>query len=240
MATALEVITAAHRESNLLGINASVSTAQQAEGLARLNSLIPATVGNEIGTELRDLAIGGTYDQSEIASDWVPENARMVLNLSGARTFRLHPNPYEGQRLAVVDALANLATNNLTLDGNGRRIEGGTSLTLSTDGQVREWLYRGDIGEWRPMLGLVLTDELPFPVEFDDYFIMLLALRLNPRYGQEMAQATATWMQAQATRLEARYRRRRDIQDWGSLGLLNQNNQSYGISDAAFNRGRGW
>lgn len=227
MATASETITAALREGNLLGINATPSTAQQTEGLVRLNSLLLATVGNEAGEELRDFQVGGYYDQSQSFTEYLPENTRLVCNLEAGRTLKLHPQPYDGQRLAVADASGNFATNNLVLDGNGRRIEGAATLTLSTNEQARQWIYRGDLGEWKTVTELILTDDLPFPVEFDDYFTILLSMRLNPRYGQELQQGSAAWLDQMANRLESRYRKPRRVQDWGSLGLLGQNRMGY-------------
>lgn len=239
MTTASETITAALREGNLLGINASPTTAQQTEGLALLNSLLLAVFGFDAGQELADLNVGGSYDGSAIASEHVPENCRLVLNLDNARTFRLHPRPYDGQRLAVADAGANLSTNNLTLDGNGRTIEGAASKVLSTDGAALQWFYRADLGDWKAIGALALADDLPFPIEFDDYFRVLLAMRMNPRYGQELQQGSAVWLERISSRMEARYRRPRDVQDWGTPGLLGQYGRAYSPSSAAFARGRG-
>lgn len=237
MATANDIITAAYRESNLIALAATVSTAQQTEALNRLNSLILSSLGNEAGEELSDINIGGSYDQSSYCSQWVPANARLVLNLSSAKTLKLHPEPYEGQRLAVADVTGNLATFNLTLDPNGRRIENATTLALSANQLSRQWLYRGDIGDWKKITSLISSDEMPFPTEFDDYFVLMLAMRLNPRQGQAIARESAATLDRWSTALQARYRRPRPMQDMGSLGLLGQEHRAY--SDTiAFNLGR--
>lgn len=220
MATASDIIQQAYRESNLVAAGATPTTVESAEALTILNGLLPATIGQEVGQELSDINIGGEFEDR--FCEYVPENARLVLNLSGGRTLRLHPRPYDGQRLAVVDAGEILSANPLTLDGNGRLIEGSPSLVLNTDGARGEWLYRADMGTWVRIAGLALVDDFPFPPEFDDYFSILLAMRLNPRHGRELAQSSASWLESQANRLEARYRRPRDKQDWGSLGLLHQ------------------
>lgn len=239
MATASETITAALREGNLLGINATPTTVQQTEGLALLNSILLAAIGFDAGQELSPLNVGGAYDDSPIAAEFVPENARLILNLTGPRTFRLHPRPYDGQRIAVADAGGNLATYNLTLDGYGRTIEGADTKVLSTDGATLQWLYRADLADWKAIGSLGLSDDLPFPIEFDDYFRILLAARLNPRYGQELQQGSATWFDEIQRRFEARYRKPRPVQDWGTPGLLGQRTRAYGPSSAAFARGRG-
>jgi hypothetical protein len=228
MTLASEAIQRAYRESNLVMAGASPSTTQAAEGLVLLNAILPATLGFAAGEELRDLNIGGEHDESDLAEYQVPENARLVLNLGAARTLQLHQHPYEGQRIAVADAGANLATYNLTLDGNGRRIETAATVVLNTSSLSRQWFYRGDTANWQRLDGLVAGDTLPFPTEFDDYFIILLAMRLNPRHGREMAQASAAWLGTMTTQLEARYRRPRPVQGWGSLGLLGQRRDRFG------------
>lgn len=221
MTLASETITRAYRESNLLALSATVTTAQQNEALPLLNTLILSSVGNEAGAELHEITIGGTYDQSQFCSSWVPDNARLILNLTGARTFTLHPHPYSGQRIAIADAKSNLNTYNLTLSGNGRMIEGAaTNLILSTNGMSRQWLYRD--GNWAKISSLAAGDTMPFPEEFDDYFITGLALRLNPRFAQAFSQESAAALQRQRSQLRARYRRPRQQQELGTLGLMGQ------------------
>lgn len=222
MTLASEAIDRAYREVNLTMAGASASTTQQTDALTLLNTILAGTLGFAAGEELRDLNIGGEYDQSWLLTDYIPENARLVLNLGTARSLDLHPHPYDGQRVAVADAGANLATYNLTLDGNGRRIETAATVTLSTSSLSRQWFYRADLGNWQRLDGLEADDDLPFPTEFDDYFVILLAMRLSPRHGRELAQSSAVWLGSMTTQLEARYRRPRPVQDWGSLGLLEQ------------------
>ncbi|AZI37074.1 hypothetical protein NT2_01_04670 [Caenibius tardaugens NBRC 16725] len=219
MATVNDIITAAYRESNLTGVGRSLTSAQSDEGLTLLDSLLPATMGQEVGQELTDLNIGGQHDNA--VHDYVPENVRLILN-GGAQSLALDPRPYDGQRLAVVDVAGNLSANPLTLTGNGRLVEGAASLVLNTNSLRREWFYRADRGSWTRIDALALSDEFPFPREFDDYFSILLAMRLNPRHGRDLAQSSASWLESQASRLAARYRRPRPVQDWGSRGLLGQ------------------
>lgn len=229
MSLASAIITAAYRESNLVPIVSTPSANEITEALGRLNSLILSTVGNEAGGELHDITIGGAYDQSQFLSQWVPDNTRLVLDLASARSFSLHPHPYEGQRLAVADAANNLTSNNLTLSGNGRQIEGASSLVLSTSGTVRQWLYRGDTGNWVRITSLASSDAMPLPEEFDDYFITMLALRLNPRHGAAMSQESMAALTRQRDMIRARYRRPRAKQDLGTLSLLGQSGNTVGF-----------
>lgn len=229
------IIVNAYRESNLTGVGRSLTSNQETEGLSLLNGLIPATIGQEVGQELYDINVGGQYDWP--IWDYAPENVRLVLNSGAPQTLYLHPKPYDGQRLAVADAGQTLASSNLTLNGNGRQIEGAATLVLDTDGLCAQWLYRGDLGNWVRIEGLELTDAMPLPIEFDDYFAILLAMRLNPRHGRELASSSAVWLERQSNALQARYRRPRDVQDWGSLGLLGQRR----TWDTGFGpRWRGW
>jgi hypothetical protein len=207
------IITAAYRESNLIAIVSTPSTNEITEALARLNSLILSTVGNEAGGELHDITVGGAYDQSQFLSSWIPDNSRLILNLAAARSFFLHPHPYEGQRIAIADAGNNLSTRNLTLTGNGRTIEAASSVVLATNGLARQWLYRGDTGNWVKISSLASSDEMPLPEEFDDYFITMLALRINPRHGAKMSQESMAALTRQRDMIRARYRRPRAQQD---------------------------
>lgn len=240
MTLASDIITRAYRETNLIPLVATPNANQQAEALTLLNGQLLAALGFEAGDDLSDLNIGGQFDQSSICSQWVPENARLVLNLTGALTLELHPQPYDGQRLAIADAGANLATYNLTLNGNGRQVEGVANLVLNVNGDARQWLYRADIANWVKVVTLAATDSMPFPAEFDSFFITRLALRLNPRYGQSLSQESGNELTRAETKLRARYRKPQRVQDKGSLGLLGSRRGAFGLGQADFNAGRTW
>lgn len=212
----------AFREGNIVGENSLPTPRQATEALVMLNSLVAATVGYEAGQEVSDLTLGGEWDQSWCLNGYVPENARLVLASGGATSVKLHPYPYDGQRFAIVDAGRNLATANLTLDGNGRHVEGAATKVLSTNGLVAGWLYRADLGDWKRIEPLDQDDTFPFPAEFDDYFSILLAMRLCSRFGRTMPEPSSVWLGRMKAQLEARYRKPRPVQDWGSLGLLHQ------------------
>lgn len=220
MSLASEIITRAYRESALIAIVSTPTAAEAAEGLSLLNSLILSTIGNEAGTELPDIPIGGQFDRSP--SQYLVGNARLILNLGAAKSIRLDPQPHDGQRVAIADAKGNLASANLTLDGNGRRIEAALTVVLATNSMNRQWMYRADTGNWVRLTELVAGDTMPFPVEFDDYFIVSLALRLNPRHRQALAQESIAALERSRSQLRARYRKPRPKQELGTLGLLGQ------------------
>jgi hypothetical protein len=239
MTLASSIITDAYRESNLIPMGNSPNANQQTEALGRLNSIILSTVGYEAGDDLDDLNIGGAYDQASLTNEFIPDNARLLLNLSSAATFNLDPYPFEGQRVSFVDVAGNLATYNLTLNGNGRQIEGASSLTLDTNGDSRQWMYRADLGQWVKITTLLYDDSLPFPPEFDDYFITMLAVRLSPRYGQTVTGETATALKRVRNLLRARYHAWKQVRsDLNPRGFLEDRYAHGDTSTTDFNAGR--
>lgn len=194
------IITDAYREPNLIAAGTTETATETAEGLSRLNRYIRSLMGSEVGDPLIDMPYGNNanienvYRQTDFEraiEQWhVPKNYRLKLNLSEAKTLRLPPNPEDGARLGVVDASNNLSTYNLTLDGNGSRIENGLEVVLNTDGYSAEWFYRTDTANWARVTDLVTSDQSPFPDEFDDLLIIGLANRLDPLNGASLSVAS--------------------------------------------------
>lgn len=241
MTVASSIITDAYRESNLIPMGNAPNTNQQIEALGRLNTIILSTVGYEAGDGLDDLNINGPYDQSSLVSVFIPDNARLLLNLSSAQIFKLDPEPFEGQRLSIVDVAGNLATYNVTLDGNGRKIENAATLVLNTNSDVRQWMYRGDTGTWVKITSLLYADVMPFPAEFDDYFITMLAMRLSPRYGQAMTGESLSAMKRSRSILRGRYHAWREVaSDLDTRGFATDNGASTNLNSSEFNTGRAY
>lgn len=223
-----EIITDAYRQSNILMIGTSPTSAQQTEALRYLNRIVRSVFGAEVGEVLTSLPIGRGnryrpagypwYDQTPPA-DWVvPKNTRLVLNLESAASVYLTPVPDDGSRFAINDSGGNLSTYNLTVYGNGQTIEGSQSLVLSTSGADTEWFFRADTGNWIKSSPLVSGDTFPFPEEFDDFFITLLAIRLNPAYDVELDSQALLVLSRSRTQIRSRYRQ---ITQIGSeLGLV--------------------
>lgn len=160
---------------------------------------------------------------------WLPLNARMVCNLTAAIVsppVYLHPAPQDGSRFGVVDASSNFATFNLTLNGNGRLLEGSTAqITLADDGTKRDWVYRADLGDWKRVTPLDLTDEWPWPDDFNDMFTCMLAMRLAPRNSQQFDEALVAAMERSRGQFRARYTQ--VIQTPNDPGLLTPSVQTY-------------
>lgn len=200
-----DIITRAYRETNVVSKGAVPTATEITEALPLLNSIILSTIGYEVGDGFTDVNIGGTYDQSSVIDPFVPLNARLVLNLTAATTIYLDPFPEEGMRFALVDVAGNLATYNLTIDTGQRLIEGASSLVLNTNSIDRQYLYRADTGNWVKITSLVTSDNMPLPVEYDDYFIIMLASRLNPRHGTELSASSAAHLKRMRSAMNARY-----------------------------------
>jgi hypothetical protein len=205
-----------------------------------LNSLVLSCVGNEAGDELTPLNFGDTfsqYDQSAYCDAYVPINSRLMLNLTAADAVDLDPYPYEGQRLAITDMSENLATYNFTISGNGHLIEGASSVVLSTNGLTKQWMYRADAG-WVVIEELEAADSMPFPIEFDMYFVIALAIQLNPQYGQSLsAEDTMIYKRGQS-QLRSRYRNRKGDQ-LPDFGLVDPRDL-WSHDSSFFNQGYFW
>lgn len=236
MSLVSEIIQRAYREPNIIPLGATPNAAQIAEALALLNTILLQTFGNEAGDPLTSINYGGTYDESTFLGDWVPDDSRLFLNLSAAADLDADPYPYEGQRLAFVDVAGNLATYNLVINGNGRLIEGASSITLDTNSDKRQWMYRADIGDWVKIEALDSADNMPLSEEFDDYFITSLTFRLAPRYGLPVSSETAAALMKGRSRIRARYRCRREL-FLPDRGLVRYGDDYYAYYGNEFDRG---
>lgn len=223
-----QIITDAYRQSNLLAIGESPSLGQQDEGLRYLNRIVKSVFGNEAGDPLEAFPIGRDNINRPAGYPWwndvpdndwfVPKNIRVMLNIENPVSLYLHPDPDDGTRFAAIDVSNTLSTNNVTVYGNGRLIESGFTTVLNTDGVDREWFYRADLGNWMRYSPLEVADEFPFPEEFDDFFITLLAIRINPAYGQAIDEQSKFIFERASKQLKARYTQTE--QQRSELGLL--------------------
>lgn len=213
-----EIIKDAFREANIIPISQSPTLDEQVEGLRLLGRFVDSVIGHEAGDrlsyyELNDSAIvsvtGGNREEKD--DDVVPIDSHLAVVLTSPRTILLPSKPYDGARFAVVDVLGTFSTTPLTLLGNGRKIDGGNSLVLNTDGSSGEWFYRADIGSWNKLTALELSSTLPFPSKFDDLFILGLALRLNPRNSVRMDEQSIAAYKDHRRKFRAQYTTRREV-----------------------------
>lgn len=208
-----KIISAAFRETNLTAIGQAPSTDEQAEGLAALINLVQSAVGGEIGYILEDWNVSDTAisDPSGVplattVGFTVKPNSRLMCGAAAPFTLALDPQPQDGQFFSVVDVLGTFAAHNVTINPNGRKINGGNAnLVLSTANLRQEWLYRSDLGGWTVLNPIGPTDDFPFPQDFDDYFVILLAMRLNPRYGKNINPQSKARFDQQSAQFVNRY-----------------------------------
>lgn len=228
MTTIRTIITDGLRESGLIGVGEDAEGAVFDEALRRFNVLIRGLFGNELGEKLTNVSFGyagltNAYAILEDSSDdiietYVSPNIRLMLNINTPYTLYLPPNPEDGARLGVVDVKGNLATYAVTINGNGRHIELASTVTLNTNSLNREWFYRADLGSWSRVTDLEAEDESPLPLEFDDLFTTMLAIRLNPRYGGNTSEELVETFKRAKKMFRSRYRQ--TVEKASENGLL--------------------
>lgn len=245
------IIQDAFRESNIIPLGVSPNANQVTEALRLLNALFASVLGGDAGENLQDWPLGG-YGR-EYSSD-VPStyelahpniNSRLIASNTAAITVYLPVRPQAGSRISIIDPLARLATVPVTLNGNGRTIEGATTQVLNINSTAKEWVYRDDLGDWVLISSKVETDQMPFPADFDIFFTTLLAMRLDPRYGRSMDPLTLQLFKSERQAFVARYLQsaRLEILDdvsWPFMSQQSYNTQRTTSQSQNFNRGDVW
>lgn len=212
------IIVAALREGNLIPVDAAPTASEQAELLDLLNNYIASLIGFELGELLfewpvpppqRTAPVSANYPLGQGSIDlpsdvwpYPPANVRLAASNDTPTTVYLQQWPDDGARVAVVNVGATAA---LTLDGNGRLIDGATTYTADPP-VVAEWFYRSDLGQWTLVSDLTLTDESPFPRAFNDLLITGLSIRAAARYGNDPRATTLSTNQSMLAKFKARYR----------------------------------
>lgn len=215
MATLREIIKNAYRESGIIQIGTVPTAEQQQEGLEKLTTIIDNTFENEVGADFTDISFGtngvtnvfGREQTREafITASFVRPNYRVLFNIDSAKTVYLDPNPKDGSLFAVIDVSGNFSSNNVTVKGNGRKIEGANEIVLDTDNTNKKWMYRADLADWVLCTDLTVDSQTPFPSMFDDLFEIKLAMRLHPRYLVDTRSETAIFYKELMKKFKARY-----------------------------------
>lgn len=206
-----ELIFSGYRESNFTAQSAVLTSEEETEGLALLQGLVLSMPGLLLGHKYkpwhlpwpnRTATKAGDYPaRSDALVDgrdvqYPPVNSRVVLRNQSPTTLYMRQMPADGDLMQFVDAGF---LGDVTLDANGQYF--GTSgvattevLTTAVGGgnrfPTRTYMYRQDIASWVQMDTLLFAGQMPFPVEFDDFWITSLAMRLAPRFGNEPRQIT--------------------------------------------------
>lgn len=228
MTTVYDIIKDAYRQSNLIALGVEPNQLQESEALRYLSRIVKSVFGNEMGENFESFPLGSQgvnapqgypwYGNTPGGDFFIPLNKRLICNLTADTVVYLHPNPEDGSRVGVIDVSKNFVTNSLTLQGNGRQIEGGFSLTLNTNSTDTEWFYRADLGNWQKVSPLAKFDTFPFPEEFDDMFILLLAFRLNPAYERDLDPQSGEILKRSRGQFRSRYHN--IIPQMSEIGLI--------------------
>lgn len=253
-----QISTDAYRQSNLIPIGGAPTAAQLAEALRHLNRIVKSVFGNEAGEQLKAFPIGRNNIEAPSGYPWyntipggdwfVETNRRLMLNLTETATVPLHPAPADGARMGVSDISETLASYDLVLDGNGRTIEDAPTLIVAESGVNREWFYRQDLGNWMRLSDLTDANTFPFPEEFDDLFITMLAMRINPSYGRAIDDQSVASMNRTKRQFQARYQNHQEVDVEPGLyrhshmtaDRQNYYGHSHGDDNSVFNKGYGF
>lgn len=200
MASVSDLVKDAFRQENLKAIGQVPTDPEIAEGVAIFNQLWKSLLGSDLGEKLGDwpvppsptspvnanfplqpmnMSLGsGTYPYPQ-------QNYRLTTKLTQPQTVWLAQVPSDGARMALVNIGPGYDVQPLTIDANGRLIEGATQLVLnSATVTPLRWFYRADLSNWQRIVTLVATDESPLPDEFDAYWRCAIAIQLCPRYNK--------------------------------------------------------
>lgn len=222
MSLASEIVQQGYREGNIIPVGTAPTSAQLTEGLGRLSRLIVGLFDHEMGEQLSDwlvpspqrtAPVAANFPQfpraADLASDqwpYPPRNSRIVFADDVATTVYFPEAPDDGTRMGALQGATGPDGVVLTLDGNGRSIQSAPTLDLTTPLTALRWLYRADLGDWRLIGSLALSDEMPFSADLDEFFILFLAVRLAPTVDKTLSQATVDAYKLQRSRFLARYR----------------------------------
>lgn len=244
------IISDAFREGNILPLGKDPTSAQSTEALRLFQGLVDSIYGGDAGEFLTDWPLGNYGRETpgyalSLTDDQINHpgiNRRLLATQEAARTVYLTLYPQDGARMGIADPFGRLAAYPITLNANGREIEGSATLTLNTNGTFREWFYRADLGDWVRITSLATGDQSPFPSMFDNMFTILLAMRLNPRYGREMDAQSAEILKMGRRQFIARYLQSQPLEindsiSWPFMSTQGYDTQREFSSTSAFERG---
>lgn len=84
----------------------------------------------------------GAYPYTTLGSDYI-----ILVDTSLARTITLIASPTNGQQIIIKDNVGSASTNNITVSGNAKNIDGAASFTMNVNYQSVALMYQGT--EWR-------------------------------------------------------------------------------------------
>jgi len=221
MATLAELIARAYRQENLTAAGQGLTTVQLDEGVGIFNDIWRQMLGTTAGEKLGDWPVppGPTSPvyadyplvprAQSLPTDVYPypqQNYNLVTNLSAPQTVYFQQNPADGARMGLTNVGASYATQPLTINANGRLIEGAATLVLSAaTATPLLWFYRADLSDWKRVATLVSTDTSPLPEDFDAFWRCAIAIELCPRFGKDPKSVTVKTHREGKAKIVGRY-----------------------------------
>lgn len=199
-----------------------------AASLANLSNAINAGEGNGLVYGVGTVANASASATSDSAAGTLTATA--LYSGSGGNSIGSTTNDGAGS-WAAATLLGGVVGAIITLDGNGRYINGAGQQQFSTPVAAQEWIYRSDTGNWMPVQVLSLTDQCPFPAKFDDFFICGLQKRLAPRYNKIVSNETQQTMLEMVSKVRAQYRQ---------AALTTYGSENFPRTDQSFLGGSWW
>lgn len=218
-----DCIRAGYRDGNIIVIGEAPTDDENAEALDRLNDFRVKLFGSEFGENLEDWPVPPVASQAAlIPADLVsPDlsftyylvprtNSRLLVNVGANTTIQFPVQPNDGSRMFLIDIAS--ASVDLTLDGNGRKVEGQPTLVDTPQAfNGVQWFYRADLASWERVETLALDSDLPLPPEYNDLFITYLAIRMAGRHSVKPTAETVEVFKALSKQAKARYRQTQPV-----------------------------
>lgn len=221
MTKASELVVQAYREINLTPLGAALTPDQATEGLTLLDRYITSLYGFELGEFKMDwptppsptsptAARFPLFPASEKLPDNVwpfpPSNVNILLTLVSDTTIYLQQNPDDGARMSLIN-IGGTTPDILTVDGNGRLVQGASTLSGTADTlNQTKLLYRADLGDWIAIVNMADDTESPLPKEYDTLLSFGIADRLASRNGRKLDNSQRLEFSRILRRLKAQYR----------------------------------
>lgn len=221
MTKASELVLQAFREINLTPLGKALTPEQAAEGLTLLDRYITSLYGFELGEFKMDWPappsssspVAARYplfpSSEKLPSNvwpYPPANVNILLSLVSDTTIYLPQSPDDGARMSLIN-IGGVTTYILTVEGNGRLVQGASTLSGAADTlNQTKLLYRADLGDWIAIVDMVDSTESPLPKEYDTLLELGVADRLAPRYGRSLNRTQQIEFSRLLKRLKAQYR----------------------------------
>ena len=137
---------------------------------------LPALTGTAITTASTSgipNTINWTTVQTSSVNPAVAGTGYPMNTTSGALTVTLPASPTAGNMISIVDYAGTFATNNLTVNPNGNKIQGNTNnATLSTNREAVNLVYVDSTQGWLPYSDVYSTGN-PIPVQYTASYLVV-------------------------------------------------------------------